>query len=240
MSTEVEKENKKENKKETTPEKKKKEKKEKKRDSANHLKPVDGNVEKAKKNLASKAATSSLGKKLLTKVLDDQANLLMKSLKNIIERQTDRKKAKEVQNTIIRLLVKAHSSIKSKKVSEQQFFAADRPLRKAFRRCIRFTAAYPDIKGDLEKLKENYAALNAHLAQVQTVVGGVLDSFLSEKNKTAFASTIAFLSSQEFLTKAWGDEKNTEDLQKMSSAMKKYLERPSRALPKDSASQAKN
>jgi len=222
-------------KKETTPEKKK-EKKEKKRDSNNHLKPVDGNMEKAKKNLASKAATSTLGKKLLTKVLDDQANLLMKSLKNIIERQTDRKKAKEIQNTIIRLLVKAHSSIKSKKVSEKQFFAADRPLRKTFRRCVRLTAAYQDIKLEPEKLKENYTALSAHLAQVQAIVAGVLESFLSDKNKKNFADTIAFLSNPEFLAKVWADEKNADDLQKMSSAMKKYLEHPSRAPPKDSSS----
>jgi len=207
----------------------KKDKKEKKEN-------VDS-VEKMKRNLASKAATSTLGKKLLSKALDDEANSLMKAVKKLVELQTDRKKAKEVQNTILRLLVKAYRQIETKKLTEQQFAVADRPLRKAFRRIVRMTASYDEIKQKPDELKENFAALETHLKQVQSIVNDLLNPYISEKNKKKFAETIDLLCSHEFLSKIWADERSKPELQKLSGTMKTYLQRPSRA-PKQPTNKA--
>jgi len=201
----------------------KKEKKEKKEGSS------EGLGEKAKRNLASKAATSTLGKKLLSKALDDDANNLMKSLKKLIENQTDKKRAKEIQNTILRLLVKAYRQIEAKKLTEEQFAVADRPLRKAFRRIVRMTASYPELKNKPEELKENFAALESYLKEIQTIVEGLLNPYISDKNKVKFSDAIKFLSNPDFLTKVWADQKSKSDLDKMCAALTKYLQRPSRA-----------
>jgi len=41
----------------------------------------------------------------------------MKALKKLIEYQTDKKKAKNIQNTILRLLIKSYRQIESKKLN---------------------------------------------------------------------------------------------------------------------------
>eukprot|EP01101_Sappina_pedata_P000761 TRINITY_DN10952_c0_g1_i1.p1 TRINITY_DN10952_c0_g1~~TRINITY_DN10952_c0_g1_i1.p1 ORF type:complete len:247 (-),score=120.68 TRINITY_DN10952_c0_g1_i1:202-879(-) len=205
-----------------------KEKKEKKSSSSSK----EGAVEKAKKNLASKAATSSFGKKLLTKVMDDQANTLMKSVKKLIELQSDSKKSKEIQNNIIRLLVKAQRQLDSKKVTEEQLAGVDRPLRKSFRRIIRITELWNEIKGDPAKLDENFDALQSHLRDIEKVIMDTLNPFLTDKNKSRFGETFNFISNKEFLKKMWFDDKSTPELQKISCVMSHYLKNPSRA-PKD-------
>eukprot|EP01103_Thecamoeba_quadrilineata_P003648 TRINITY_DN13407_c0_g1_i1.p1 TRINITY_DN13407_c0_g1~~TRINITY_DN13407_c0_g1_i1.p1 ORF type:complete len:217 (-),score=46.87 TRINITY_DN13407_c0_g1_i1:23-643(-) len=191
-------------------------------------------AEQAKRSIASKAATSTLGKKLLTKVMNDDANNLMKAMKKLIEYQTDKKRATDIQNTIIRLLVKAHRQIEAKKLKEEQFALADRPLRKTFRRILRMTAEYDQLKNEPEKMKENFAALESYLREVQKIVLGLLDPYLSDKNKAKFNDTINFLSAPDFLTKVWADSRSKPEITKMCSAMEKYLQYPSRA-PKETA-----
>jgi hypothetical protein len=92
-------------------EKPKKEKKEKK----------DGALFKAKKNLAGKAATSGLGKSVLNKLLDDNSNQIIKSMKRIITIHSDKKKATEIHDTIIKILIKAHFQIEKKNVDPTEF-----------------------------------------------------------------------------------------------------------------------
>jgi len=193
----------------------------------------EGAMEKAKKNLASKAATSSLGKKILTKVMDDQSNNLMKAVKKIIEFQSDRKKAKEIQNNIIRMLVKAQHQMDVKKLTEAELVGVDRPLRKAFRRLVRINASWPQIKSDPNQINENFSALKIHLKEIEVMILGVLSPFLSEKNKTKFSATFDYLSDIEFLKKVWNDERSKPEIEKMCKAMNNYLKNPSRAPKSD-------
>jgi len=195
----------------------------------------DSGLDKVKKNLASKAATSSLGKKILTKVMDDQSNNLMKAVKKLITFQTDEKKAKEIQNNIIRMLVKSQHQMDAKKISEADLVVVDKPLRKAFRRIIRINEQWNEIKGDSGKLNENFTALQTHLKEIEAIILGVLSPFLSEKNKTKFTATFAFLTDVEFLKKVWSDERSKPEIEKMVKAMTNYLKNPSRAPKEEDA-----
>jgi len=219
----------------TTEKKHKKEKSEKKEDPS---KSGEGTIEKAKKNLASKAATSRFGKSLLTKVMDDQSNHLMKSVKSLVELQSDRKKAKELQNNIIRMLVKAQHQIEAKKVLDSDFFVVDRPLRKSFRRMVRITNSWAEIQKDPAQLDENFNTLKNELKEIEGIIMKVLGPHVTEKNRTKFSTTFEFLSNLEFLKKVWSDERSKPHLQTMASAMTHYLKNPSRApkIPNSNAS----
>jgi len=94
------------------------------------------------------------------------------------------------------------------------------------------SASYEEDKEKPEVMKENFAALNIYLGEVESIVIGLLDPYISEKNKVKFSDTIKFLSSPEFLTKVWADERSRSELDKMCSSMKLYLEHPSRSPKK--------
>jgi len=71
-----------------------------------------GMIFKAKKNLAGKAATSSLGKSVINKILDDQLKKLIQSLKNIIAGTATEADPKDLANTLekntVKIIVKAY------------------------------------------------------------------------------------------------------------------------------------
>ncbi len=59
-----------------------------------------------KKAIASKTATSSLGKALFKKFVDKETVLLLKTIKIMVTKEDGPKKAKEINNNILKLAVK--------------------------------------------------------------------------------------------------------------------------------------
>jgi len=221
--------------KKATVEKKKKESSSKKKEDKGDgkEKTPDSPFFKAKKNIAGKAATSKLGKGILKKVMDDESNNLMRALKMTIELQTDRKKAKEIQNNIIKLFLKAHFQIEKKVLTPEQFAEADRPLRKTFRRIIKITDSYETLQKDEAQLKQNFQRIEGYLKEIESIVFNLLNPYLTEKNRKRLSETVSFLGRSEFLSKVWSDPRSKDPLDKMVAAMSHYLKTPSQA-PKSS------
>jgi len=186
---------------------------------------------KAKKNIAGKAATSKLGKSILKKVMDDESNNLMRALKRTVELRTDQKKAKEIQNNIIKLFLKAHFQIEKKVLTPEQFAVADRPLRKTFRRIIKINESYETLQKDQELLKTNFLKIETYLKEIESIILGLLNPYITEKNRKRLSDTVLFLSRIDFLTSVWADPRSKEPLLKMTTAMANYLKTPSQAPP---------
>jgi len=209
----------------------KKEQEKKTTDGSGKDKNSDSPFFKAKKNIAGKAATSKLGKSILKKVMDDESNNLMRALKRTVELRTDQKKAKEIQNNIIKLFLKAHFQIEKKVLTPEQFAVADRPLRKTFRRIIKINESYEKLQKDEELLKTNFLKIETYLKEIESIILGLLNPYITEKNRKRLSDTVLFLSRIDFLTAVWADPQSKEPLQKLTTAMAHYLKTPSQAPP---------
>eukprot|EP01102_Stenamoeba_stenopodia_P009823 TRINITY_DN2911_c0_g1_i1.p1 TRINITY_DN2911_c0_g1~~TRINITY_DN2911_c0_g1_i1.p1 ORF type:complete len:207 (+),score=77.39 TRINITY_DN2911_c0_g1_i1:281-901(+) len=176
---------------------------------------------KAKKNLTGKAATSALGKAIIEKILDKDTNQMMKSIKKLVELYSDKKKAKEIQNTIIKILLKSHYQIEKKNIDPVEFSAAGRPLKRAFKRLIKLGKNSKNYTP--EELKERYKKVEDTLKKVGKIIGTHLGPHLTQKNKGRLTDCLNFLANAEFLQKAWTDDKAKEHRDKVISSMEKFL-----------------
>lgn len=193
---------------------------------------------RAKKAAVGKMATSALGKSLLKKVLDDESNEIMRGLKRVVEKQSDVKKAKEIQNSIIRMMVKAQMQIDRKALKEADFYPLDRPLRKAFRVVVKLNTSWKELND--EQRKAQITRVGGHLKEVEDIVVKLMDPYLKPKNKEKLRNTIEFLSKEDFLLKIWTDDTVKEHRDKFCKTMEKYLKQPSKApkVPKENKAPA--
>eukprot|EP01103_Thecamoeba_quadrilineata_P018345 TRINITY_DN6938_c0_g1_i1.p1 TRINITY_DN6938_c0_g1~~TRINITY_DN6938_c0_g1_i1.p1 ORF type:complete len:188 (+),score=57.15 TRINITY_DN6938_c0_g1_i1:64-627(+) len=162
----------------------------------------EGALFKMKKNIAGKAATSSLGKAVMKKVLDDNTNKLMKALKKLIEKKFDKKKAEEIQNNIIKILLKAQFQIEKKTVTPEVFLPANRPLRQSFALLCKLNQ--PDDRST-EQRKEDFARIETNFREVGRIGETNLGPHLTQKNKDKLSYTVEFLGSATFLQSVWDD-----------------------------------
>jgi len=179
----------------------------------------DSALFKAKKNLAGKAATSSLGRALIDKILDKDTSLLMKSIKRIIVVFADKKKARETQNTIIKILVKAQFQIEKKTVDPKEFSKCIRPLMHSFKRLIRLGKREYSPEDQLIRFKK----VEDTLKSVGGIVEQNLGPHLTPKNKTRFTDCVNYLADQKFLQQAWTDPRCKVHRDKAIGAMEKLI-----------------
>jgi len=205
----------------------KKEKKEKKdapkeRKSKKDGASKEGLMFKATKNITGKVATSGFGKAVIKKVLDEETNKLMTALKKLIEQQNGKKKASEVQNNIIKIMLKAQFQIEKKNIKNEDFIPADKPLRRAFRHLCKLNEPeYYSSRSDEEK-KTEFQKVEASLKKVGAIVATHISPYLTDKNKQKIEDTINYLTNPEFMRKIWEDPKAAENRQKLCSVMKVY------------------
>eukprot|EP01103_Thecamoeba_quadrilineata_P020591 TRINITY_DN8926_c0_g1_i1.p1 TRINITY_DN8926_c0_g1~~TRINITY_DN8926_c0_g1_i1.p1 ORF type:complete len:204 (-),score=66.01 TRINITY_DN8926_c0_g1_i1:138-749(-) len=180
----------------------------------------EGAFFKMKKNIAGKAATSGIGKAVLKKVLDDNTNKLMGSLKKVIEIHVDKKKSEEIQNNLIKILLKAQFQIEKKNIAPEEFMAVDKPLRKAFRRLVKLND--PQCEKNPQERIEAFEKVERNIKKVGKIAGTQLGSFMTHKNKLKLTETINFLANPEFLNGVWSNPKCKAQREILCETMKNF------------------
>jgi len=180
----------------------------------------EGKFFKLKKNIAGKVATSGLGKEMLKKVLDDNTNKMMKALKQLIAKRYSKEKAEQIQDSIIKLMIKGQFQIQKKALAPESFMPADKPLRKAFKRLVKLNSPECDKEGD--ERKEAFEKVEHHLKKVGKVAAVSLAPYLSHKNKVMLTETMNFLANREFLMETWDDPKCKEPRDLLCAILANY------------------
>eukprot|EP01101_Sappina_pedata_P004924 TRINITY_DN2158_c0_g2_i1.p1 TRINITY_DN2158_c0_g2~~TRINITY_DN2158_c0_g2_i1.p1 ORF type:complete len:198 (+),score=91.69 TRINITY_DN2158_c0_g2_i1:31-594(+) len=171
-----------------------------------------------KKNIAGHVMTSSLGKKAIPK----QARDLLKGLHNIIAKVYNSKKAEEIERSIIKLVVKAKIIIDDKKVSEDDFFRADSPLRKAFNVIVDMYDYFGEPLND--RMRASFKVAGDHLREVCTIMSGLMKPHIQPKNLARLHSVFDLLASEEFFNKTWETPEIAKDMEDLVDAMNKYTQ----------------
>jgi len=185
----------------------------------------DGDKKKAsglgarfKKATAQKVMTSSLGKK----IIPQEARLLLRSLRHIVTRVENAKKAKEIEKSIIKLIVKAKCCIDEKKVAEEEFLKADVPLRKAFNIIVDLYDFFGE-KLD-ERTKAKFIMATECMMEVSGILQTVFKPHVQPKTLLRIKSVFDVIASKTFLLSVWEHPDINKDLEELVDAMNKYTQ----------------
>lgn len=180
---------------------------------------------RAKKRMAGSVASSALGKKVMKAVLNEESTSLLAAMKRIVSKSDGKKKAEELEKSIIKLMVKGYLLMDNKKIEGDAFLAADKPLRQAFELLARCYKNRSRAKHDA--LVEALGRVEGMLSQAEKIITELLQPHLSPKNMFRLASTFGYLGSQKFLENAFNDAELDEELEKLIDAMEYYTDRKS-------------
>jgi len=182
----------------------------------------DGLMSRAKKNMASKAATSSVGKKAMAKALPEELTILLVSLRSLIAKKYNPKKGIEIEGNVRKMLIKAWIQIEQKTLAMEDFMKSYKPLREAFEILVKIN----DHPGKIppEKLNPAFDKVSKLLTEVEKELTLLLRAFFKPENIVKLHNTFSFLADKEFFNNIWGDEglKDDEDLFELCLAMSKF------------------
>lgn len=176
--------------------------------------------ERAKKKMAGDIASSGLGKSVIKTILNDETHALLSAMKKIVARESNKKKAEELEKNIIKITVKAYLLINNKKLESDAFLKADKPLRQAFElmaKCHNHRMPKDVFEAALTKVE-------SLLKEAEHIITELLQPHLTSKTMFMLASTFGYLGSYNFLYKAFTDESLEEELEKLVDAMEYYTQ----------------
>jgi hypothetical protein len=172
-----------------------------------------GFIYKAQKGLAEKAATSSLGKGILKEFLPDDSWFIMEALKTMITNTTSAKKAKEIEQNLIKTGVKVAYLYKGKHLTGDEMMDACRtPLLKSWDLFIMSC----DEKKRAQKLPEFCkSVIESH---------AVLDAFfkphIAPKSLAKMKVVADYFADEPTMQKLISDPRHAEDIEKVAGKLK--------------------
>jgi len=183
----------------------------------------DGVMARAKKNMASKTATSGLGKKIMKTIVNEETTTLINSLKRIIKKESgNQKKADEIEKNIIKIAVKAYLLVDNKTLTTEDFLVADKPLREAFELMVKIFNGRNRVKK--EKVIEAVEKVVVHLKKTEEIVTNLLAPNLTPKNMLRISQTFAAIANKDFLEHVYFDHELDSDMEKLADAMEYYTQ----------------
>jgi hypothetical protein len=180
---------------------------------------------KIKKNVGGKAATSALGKKAIRAQAPEEVRNLVSSLKKIVEKESDSKKASEIEENIFKIGVKAFFLIDGKKIKWEDLLEADKPLRHALELLIKCHDHAKFSRNPSEKiLKEKLGEAHKYFAEAATILTKILSPLMKEKNVARIKATTDYVGDTDRLFKIYMDNTLNDPLQDLISAAEHYTQ----------------
>jgi len=182
-----------------------------------------GIVERSKDRAASKTATSTLGKKVMKAIVNEETTMLLNSLKRIVKADSgSQKQADDLEKNIIKIAVKSFLLIEKKVLTPDDFLIADKPLREAFELMVRVFNGRSRVKED--KILEALKKVEELLKKAEEVITNLLAPHLTSKNMLRISSAFGCIASADFLFKVFKKPELEDDLDKLIDAMEYYTQ----------------
>jgi len=147
---------------------------------------------KAKKHIATKTASSMMGRKVIAQLLGEHGNALLGALKTASSRHQGDKRGKELKQNILILSLKANILWEDGQIKQKQLMKMVNPLNDT-------TLKLHDV---LHSTKNSTMALDllaAKMDNLKDLTGEILAPLMSEKNLAIYEDVAKYYSSKEFL-----------------------------------------
>ena len=181
-----------------------------------------GRGARMKKAAGGKLAASGAGKAMTRKLADEETQLLLKNLKIVIVKDSNKKKADELENDIMKIAVKSFFLVDNKVVKGDAFLDVDAPIRKAFELIEKVW----DKKERLSEEAANNAfkAIEGHLKQAEKVLTNILLPHLQPKSIQRIKTIFGYLASARFLKAIIMDDDLEDEVHELVQAMVRYTQ----------------
>jgi len=183
---------------------------------------------KAKKNFAGKAATSSLGKSVIKKILDDELKQLIACVKNIIAIESGSKElADRLEHNTMKITLKSYFLWENKTVSIDEFKKLEIPLKQALRLLLAVYDNAGKIRDENFKAQvfdEKFTVVAVLLDNVKELLITVLQPHLTAKSIARIPETFDKVASRDFLLHAWTTVSLKPDVDFVMNFVRRYVQ----------------
>jgi len=180
-------------------------------------------MDRTKNKMVSVTATSTIGKKVMKAIINEETATLLDALKKIVKKESgDTKRSEDLEKNIIKIAVKSYLLIEKGKLNAEEFLKADQPLRESFEllsRCYNQRG-----RANPESFMNALKKVEGLLRQSEEIFTNILAPHLTTKNIYRISSAFGALADAKFLQRVFYDESLDEDLGKLIEAMDYYTQ----------------
>jgi len=182
-----------------------------------------GLLHRMQKKTASATATSSIGKKVMKAIVNEETTTLLDALKRIVKAESGSpKKAEDLEKNIIKIAVKSFLLVENKKLQADDFLVADKPLREAFELMVKVFNGRKRVKQD--KIEEALKKVEGLLKKAEEVITNLLAPHLTPKNMLKISQAFGCIADVKFLITVFKNDDLEDDLDKLIDAMEYYTQ----------------
>jgi len=190
-------------------------------------------MNKAKKNIAGKAASSSLGKSVMKSVIPEDIKLLLRSIRNVVvvvggDSSASRDLADRLERNAIKIVVKCYFLWENKVIALSDFQRVEPPLKQALKLLLTVFDHVEKIKDDNMKkmvLDEKFTIVSVLLQTVRDNLVSLLQPHLKPKSIGRIHETFEKIAYTDFFLKAWGDPNLKSDVSYAMNFIRSYVKR---------------
>lgn len=177
---------------------------------------------RAKKTMAGKAATSGAGKGLMKRLADEDTMMLLTSMKAVITKDSNKKKADEIENDIVKIAVKSYMLVENKTLPSDAFLAVDGPLRTSFELLSKIFDNQHRVQPNV--LDDAFKKVEVNLQKAEKVLCDLLLPHLKPKSINRIRNVFGYLGSARFLKEVFLDEELEDEVHDLVKAMEYYTQ----------------
>eukprot|EP01094_Clydonella_sp_ATCC50884_P009837 TRINITY_DN1936_c1_g1_i1.p1 TRINITY_DN1936_c1_g1~~TRINITY_DN1936_c1_g1_i1.p1 ORF type:complete len:311 (-),score=121.08 TRINITY_DN1936_c1_g1_i1:24-956(-) len=179
-----------------------------------------GKFFRASKAIAGKAAVSGIGKSGMKQAVPDELRELISALKHIVAKVETPKKADEIEEHLIKILLKVFFLERNGDLTMDDILRADAPLREAFELLIEMRDYQHRMTP--ERLASQLKGVHVHIAKVEAILSEMLAPHLSGNTIKRIGVTFGLLGSHEFLASGWSSDQFEDERNLLTDAMLRY------------------
>jgi hypothetical protein len=197
--------------------------------------PLEGNASKSgfifkvKKNIAGKAASSSVGKSVMKKVINEELKQLITCVKNIIAVESgSRELADRLEHNTIKLAVKGYFLYENGTVTIEEFQKIEPPLKQSLKILLAVFDNLEKIKDPKMRefvLDEKFTVVAVLLDSVREILTKILQPHLTAKSMNRVYETFEKIANRDFLLRAWSEPSLKGDVSHVINFVRDYVKK---------------
>jgi len=186
-----------------------------------------GIMMKAKKNIAGKAATSSLGKSVMNKVIDAETKKLLACIRNLVTVESGSSAlADKLERNAIKIVIKSYFLWENKSVPLEEFQKVEVPLKQALRILL---AVYDNISKvedpamKTQVLDEKFTVVAVLLDNTKDILTKLVSPHMKPKSIGRINEIFQQIARRDFLLKCFSDDSLHEDVSYTVDFIRSYI-----------------
>jgi len=197
------------------------------------IKDNTGLMNKAKQNIAGKAASSALGKSVMKSIIPEDIKQLLRSVRNVVvsvngDTAAARETADKLERNTIKTVVKCYFLYENKAITLNDFQKVEPPLKQALKLLLAVYDHVEKIKdAEMKKmvLDEKFTIVSVLLQTVRDNLVSLLQTHVKPKSIERIHETIDKIAYTDFFLKAWGDPNLKSDVTYSMNFVRNYVKK---------------